>query len=251
MKNKEHLEGEQEFHNKIFAGGERASHDRRYYSINHRIIKTFDSYIFNNPKDKVVLEYGCGMAENNRLVKLVQQGAIGFGIDISDFAIDHLSKSAKKEKINVNYQIMNAESMTFPANEFDMIYGTGILHHLDLIKSYPSIANALKKTGTAIFIEPLGHNFLINRFRKKTPDLRTENEHPLLICNFEEAKRYFNKVEVHYFYLTTLVLPILLKFKAPKNIVDFFDWVDRVIFRACPSLKKYSWQALIILSDPK
>jgi len=44
--------------------------------------------------------------------------------------------------------------------------------------------------GSAIFIDPLGHNPAINMFRRSTPDLRTEDEHPLLLEDFRLAGRY-------------------------------------------------------------
>ena len=145
---------------------------------------------------------------------------------------------------------MNAEDMSFEDNYFDVIYGTGILHHLDLAKSYESIARKLKKGGTGIFIEPLGHNPLINGFRNKTPDIRTEDEHPLLMPDFKLAKKYFGKVEVQYFYLTTLGVPILFKKKQPKFLIDFCNTIDKGIFALLPFMRKHAWQVVVKFSDP-
>lgn len=38
------------------------------------------------------------------------------------------------------------------------------------------------------FSEPLGHNPIINWYRNRTPEMRTEDEHPLLIKDIEFAK---------------------------------------------------------------
>ncbi|AXT61826.1 class I SAM-dependent methyltransferase [Aquimarina sp. AD10] len=244
------LEDEQKFHNEIFENETRKSVGK-FYSINKNIHKTYENLIFKNPKEKVFLEYGCGMAEGNRLVKLAKKGAVAHGIDISDFAINHLSQEAKKEGLDIDYKVMNAEEMTFEDNRFDIIYGAGILHHLDLEKSYQSISKKLKKSGEAIFIEPLGHNYLINNFRNKTPDIRTEDEHPLMMEDFKLAKKYFGKVKIQHFFLSTLALPILFKSKSPKFLIDFFDGFDKVIFTVLPFLKKYSWQVVVRFSDPK
>src|SRR5690606_18718880 len=137
---------------------------------NNRIHKVYDGFIYNEPKNKVYLEYGCGMDKDNRSTKLARIGAEVHGIDISDYAIDYLTKEAQKENLDIDYQVMNAEDMTYPDNYFDVIYGAGILHHLDLEKAFDSISKKLKENGTAIFIEPLGHNPLINGFRNRTPD---------------------------------------------------------------------------------
>ncbi len=145
---------------------------------------------------------------------------------------------------------MNAEAMTFQDNYFDVIYGTGILHHLELNKAFESIAKKLKKEGTAIFIEPLGHNPLINGFRNKTPDIRTDDEHPLLMPDFKLAKNYFNKVDIQYFYLTTLGVPLLFKKNQPKFLINFFNGLDNVLFTLMPFLRKQAWQVVVKLSDP-
>jgi hypothetical protein len=43
-----------------------------------------------------------------------------------------------------------------------------------------SMTKILQPKGKAIFIEPLGHNFLINLYRRLTPNIRSADEHPLL-----------------------------------------------------------------------
>ena len=245
------LEDEQKFHNEIFESDKRSTEVGRFYAINDAIHEAYEDVIFNSPKGKTFLEYGCGMAKGGRLTRLVRQGGVGHGIDISDYAIDFLNKEADEEGLEIDYQVMNAEEMTFPNDYFDIIYGTGILHHLDLDKSYSSISEKLKPQGTAVFIEPLGHNPLINGFRNKTPDIRTEDEHPLLMKDFKLAKKYFGDVDVQYFYLTTLAVPILFKKNPPKFLIKFFNGLDRVIFGTLPFLRKHAWQVVVKFSNPK
>jgi hypothetical protein len=48
----------------------------------------------------------------------------------------------------------------------------------DLSLACSEIARVLRPGGPAIFVEPLGHNPLINAYRKRTPALRTVDEHP-------------------------------------------------------------------------
>ena len=244
------LEDEQKFHNEIFETNKRTKEVGRFYSINDAIVKAYDDFIFENPKGKVFLEYGCGMAKGGRSIRLAKLGAEVHGIDISNYAIDFLNKEADEEGLDIDYQVMNAEEMSFEDNYFDNIYGTGILHHLDLKKAFESIAKKLKKQGTAIFIEPLGHNLLINGFRNKTPAIRTEDEHPLLMPDFKLAKKYFGKVEVQYFYLTTLGVPFLFKKNQPKLLINFCNGVDQVLFTLLPFLRKHAWQVVVKFSDP-
>lgn len=245
------LEDEQKFHNEIFENEKRNTEVGRFYSINDSIHKAYEELIFKEPTGKVYLEYGCGMDKGGRLKKLIKQGAEVHGIDISDYAIDFLSKEAEKEGLEIDYQVMNAEEMTFEDNYFDVIYGTGILHHLDLDKAFGSISDKLKNNGTAIFIEPLGHNPLINGFRNKTPDIRTEDEHPLLMPDFKLAKKYFNKVDIRYFYLATLVVPLIFKKNPPKILIRLFNGVDQALFSLFPFLRKQAWQVVVKFSDPR
>ncbi len=246
----ERLKDEQDFHNQIFEDQTR-SKVGRFYSINESIHKAYERFVFSNPSNKTYLEYGCGMAEGDRLERLSKKGAQCHGIDISDFAINELTKRAKAENLDISYKVMNAEEMTYKNANFDVIYGTGILHHLDLDKAYSSISKKLKPNGTAIFIEPLGHNPLINGFRNKTPDIRTEDEHPMLMRDFKDAQKYFGNIELEHYYLTTLGLPILFGNNSPKFLVGFFNGLDKIIFKVFPFMRKHSWQVLLKMSNPK
>lgn len=245
------LEDEQKFHNEIFESNKRTEEVGRFYAITDKIHRDYEAEIFDHPNGKVVLEYGCGMAKGNRVVRLAKQGADVHGIDISDYAINHLSEEAKTQGLSIDYRVMNAEEMTYPDDMFDTIYGSGILHHLDLDKAYSSIADKLKPTGKAVFIEPLGHNPLINGFRNKTPDIRTEDEHPLMKDDFKLATTYFRKIDIKYYYLSTLAAPLIFGKKPPKSLVSFFDGVDKLIFSVLPFMRKYAWQVLVVFSEPR
>lgn len=245
------LEDEQKFHNEIFESDKRSEEVGRFYAITDRIHKDYEKAIFDEPDGKVVLEYGCGMAKGNRVVRLAKKGAEVHGIDISDFAIAHLTKEAQEQQLDIDYRVMNAEAMTYANNTFDTIYGSGILHHLDLNRAFKSIADKLKPSGKAVFIEPLGHNPIINGFRDKTPDIRTEDEHPLLMKDFKLAHHYFNKVAIKYYYLSTLAVPLVFGKNPPKLAVRMCDGIDRAIFGIFPFMRKYAWQVLVTFSEPR
>ena len=81
-------------------------------------------------------------------------------------------------------------------DSFDLVCGSGILHHLDLPAAMRELARVLRPSGRAVFMEPLGHNPAINAFRNRTPELRTPDEHPLLGKDLKLCRRYFGSVEV-------------------------------------------------------
>ena len=48
------------------------------------------------------------------------------------------------------------EALDLPEASFDLVCGSGILHHLALERAYGEVARVLAPTGSAVFSEPLG-----------------------------------------------------------------------------------------------
>ena len=130
-----------------------------------------------------VLEIGCGAYNISN--KLVEIGANVTLIDISEKAIEIANKNIRDNQAKIKCVVMDAENLKFNNLSFDLIYGSGILHHLSLEKAIMEINRVLKIGGRAIFYEPLGHNIFINMFRFLTPSFRSKDEHPLLIEDIE------------------------------------------------------------------
>ena len=72
-----------------------------------------------------------------------------------------------------------------------------------------------------------------------------------VVITEEMAKKYFGDVDVQYFYLTTLAVPILFKKNPPKFLIKLFNGLDRVIFGTLPFLRKHAWQVVVKFSNPK
>ncbi|HVG18858.1 MAG TPA: methyltransferase domain-containing protein, partial [Blastocatellia bacterium] len=151
---------------------------------------------------------------------------------------------------NATFRTMDAEAMDFDDESFDLICGMGILHHLDLHKSLSEIARTLRPGGQAIFIEPLGHNPLINLYRKLTPGLRTEDEHPLLIKDLESMESYFHKIEPHYFHFNSIMAVPFRKLPGYAMLLKALDAADRTLFNLLPFSRKYAWQVVVVFSQP-
>lgn len=166
---------EKDFHNKIFETGVRKKLTV-FYSINETIYKDFME-LLSQCVAKRVLEIGCGLG--NYAIQIAIKGADVTAIDISNYAIKQAQVIANKENLKIDFRIMDAEKLEFKSNEFDMVYGLAILHHLNLKKVIPEIRRVLKPGGKAVFREPMGHNPFINLFRFLTPGLHSRDEHPL------------------------------------------------------------------------
>jgi SAM-dependent methyltransferase len=146
---------------------------------------------------------------------------------------------------NTEFIAMNAEAMEFSDETFGLVYGKGILHHLDLEKSVSEIARVLKKDGTAIFMEPLGHNWFLNKFRSKTPELRTPDEHPLLFSDFDLFKKYFS-LDIKLYGFTTLLSVPLLNTPFFKIASFLLQSIDSLLL-SIPYFNRNAWLVLLVL----
>src|SRR6476659_2116669 len=124
---------EREFHNRTFADHTRDS-VAKFYAVDGSSNAFYERYLESHGADRRVLEYGCG--PGSYAFFLAQRGAQVTGIDISDVAIEQAADRARKEGLSgCDFQVMNAESLAFPEGSFELVCGTGILHHLDLQKA--------------------------------------------------------------------------------------------------------------------
>ena len=151
-----------------------------------------------------ILIYGCGDVD---ITSFVQKGfSEVIGIDISPKSIEKINVIIHEKKLEntVKTFVMDAQAMTFEDGSFDVIFGTGILHHLDVEKSMKEIDRVLKPEGKIIFMEPLGINPIINLYRSRTQEARTEYEHPFRLKDIKIIKNYF-RVRSKGFYLFTIL----------------------------------------------
>lgn len=203
------------------------------------------------PRGKRVLEYGCGLT--TQAFRLAQQGAEVTGIDVSEVAIDQARRRAAELGVGdrCTFRVMNAESLSFADSSFDIVCGSAVLHHLDLTRGYAELARVLAPDGTAAFVEPLGHNPLINLYRRRTPDLRTPDEHPLLMDDLAQASGHFASVEPRYFHLLSLLAIPLRGRKRFGWVLDALDAADRRLFARVAGARRYAWIAVLQMRGPR
>ena len=244
-------EREQKFHDHAFSENLRSPSVSKFYSIVKSSREFYTKLVVRNCRGKNILEYGCG--KGSYAFQLAKNGANVIGIDISEVAIKIAKEKAKDEGVvqKTNFLIMDAEKLTFPDNYFDTICGTGILHHLDLKRSLNEVVRVLKPEGKAFFIEPLGHNPAINFYRRLTPHLRTDDEHPLTMQDLDLITKYFSKVQTEFFYLFSLLAIPFKRFIIFSPTLNLLEVVDKTLFNSFPWLKKFGWFVVISLSGPK
>jgi SAM-dependent methyltransferase len=242
---------ERVFHNESFEdGGEKRFRSvRAFYSVSSSFV-FYKQRLLDRCENAEVLEYGCGPGSSAFL--LAGHSTNVRGIDISEVAIVQAEKEARREGLmNVIFEVMNAEQLRFPNDSFDMICGSAILHHLDLRKAFSELARTLKPGGIALFVEPLGHNPAINLYRALTPKLRTVDEHPLLMKDFEVAKEYFDGVDVRFFQFLTFAAIPFRGFPFFRRLRLALDQCDQRLFRRISYMKRHAWQVVVELSKPR
>lgn len=249
IETQERIKREQDFHNKRFGESDSVrAPTSKYYAVMRPVKDRYKQMIADSCSGKRILEYGC--ATGGTTFRWARQGAKVIGIDISDEAVKIANESAKEQGLDITYAVMNAEALEFPAKNFDMVVGTGILHHLDLNKSYSELARVLDEGGVALFIEPMGHNPLINVYRMLTPKMRTDDEHPFKISDIRLAQQYFRKVDVEYYnFLTLLTIPFRNWGAYPK-ILGFANGMDQLMFKILPFTKRWAWMVILKFSEP-
>jgi ubiquinone/menaquinone biosynthesis C-methylase UbiE len=238
------LRREAAFHDEAYSDNRRARVDK-FYAAARRSRATYAAMILGQCRGKRLLEYGCG--QGSLAFAAAKAGAEVVGIDISPVAIHQAEDEARRQGIErrSEFLVMNAEELEFPDRSFDIVCGTGILHHLDLAKSYAEIERVLKPGGEAIFFEPMGHNPLINWFRNRTPELRTPDEHPLLMSDIEHAKRHFRDVSANFFHLSSIGIVPLRNTAIFKPLYAVTEAVDQTLMTIVPPLKKWAWMTVI------
>ncbi len=239
---------EKAFHDQEYANEVRWQAVDKYYSIIEGRARFWEDFLRERCHGTRVLEYGCGQGQYTP--RLAEFGAHVTGIDLSETAMEKARASARAAGVQVEFKAMDAEALDFPDQTFDLICGNAILHHLDLERSFFEVARTLKPDGVAIFMEPLGHNPLINLKRRMTPTLRTPDEHPLMMSDFTLARKHFGSVDIHAYHLLSLAAVPFRRAKNFPRVVAILDRVDAALFRWLPFTARYAWYAVAVMSDP-
>jgi ubiquinone/menaquinone biosynthesis C-methylase UbiE len=100
-------------------------------------------------KNDTVLELGCGTGLFTRKVHAIS-GAKIIATDLSE----DLLIEARKKFPEGNFRIADAMNLDFSDHSFDVVFGSSILHHLDMQKALTEIYRVLKPGGRMVFAEP-------------------------------------------------------------------------------------------------
>ncbi len=215
-------------------------------------------------RGKRLLDLGCGSGE--AAVFFALHGAEVTAADVSGEMLRVADALAAHHGVSVRTTKTVAEDMPFADEEFDYVYGNGLLHHVELEPAIQEIRRVLKIGGRAAFIEPLAHNPLIHVYRHMARAVRTPTERPFHVRHFEIVKRHFSSCEHREFWL--LSLAIFVYYYLIERIDPGVDrywrriirdgWrvqcafrrlqgLDRALLRLIPGLRRWCWNTVIVV----
>lgn len=238
------LNREREYHDGRFDQETRDAQSKYYWALQSCNDK-YAQLVDQAAQGSDVLEYGCALGDWS--LKIAPKARRVSGIDISEVAITKATAAAASRGLdNCHFDVMDAQATTFEDDQFDVIFGSGIIHHLDTRKSLQEIWRILKPGGVAIFKEPLGSNIGINVYRQLTPSARTPDEHPLLPLDKAISDSIFSKSEWTFYGLTTLIAVPFRNAKFGRRIYQLTAEFDRMLAGA-PGLRWQLWYALLVM----
>jgi len=244
MKLSDENKRERDFHDNLHKGeGERF--ENRFYKALGNMFVDFDQEIQNDCKDKNILDYGCGIGLNTeKYLKYLPKKITG--IDISEISLQKARKRVKLyENQKVEFKQDNCENLSLENESFELVYGTGVLHHLKLDLAIKEIARVLKKDGKIIFVEPLGTNPIINLYRWMTPKARSQDEHPFNEKDFAFMRNYFKDLKIKYYGFLTLIFYPFYGNQSSSKFFNLLSNFDQYLFKS-RFLRKFAWSALIV-----
>ena len=238
------LRREAEYHDAAFAADTRQAVGK-YYAAAAAAKACYEDRVRQRAAAGAVLEYGCG--KGSAAFALARQGARVTGVDISEVGIREAAAEARRLGLEevLDFRRMNAEALDFEDSSFDLVCGSGILHHLDLDAALAEVNRVLRPGGAAVFFEPLGHNPVINLYRRLTPKMRTEDEHPLRMADVARVRGAFAGAQVHHFGLCTLAAAPL--HPAPGSpLLRGLEALDRLVL-GLPWMRRFAWIVVLDL----
>lgn len=218
---------------------------------------------------KTLLDIGCGLGEAS--VYFATKGALVTAVDLSREMLVKVQELAAWNQVSVETHQAMAEHLHFPAGrKFDIIYAGNVFHHVDIRAVLTEVVNHLTPGGKLVCWEPVAYNPVINIYRKIANQVRSDDERPITHSDIAIFRSHFSDVKIEWFWLTTLLIFVLMYFiqrrnpnverywKAVVTEEDRWAWLyrplekfDRFLIKIFPSLGMLCWNVVICAKEPK
>ena len=151
-------------------------YDGRWSSVARKIVEHYQL-----KAGQKVLDVGCGKAYLLYELTQIVPGLIVYGIDISQYALEHA-----KEEIRDQLQYGQAQDIPFDENEFDLVISLTTLHNLRVYE--------LKKAVQEIKRVSKGNSYIM------VESFRNDNEEVNLLCWQLTCASYYSVEEWEWLY---------------------------------------------------
>jgi SAM-dependent methyltransferase len=190
---------------------------------------------------KNTLEAGCG--DGWISLRFAKSGANVWACDISPRTVQLAKRYAEAAQLDVHFETMICEEMSYPDGFFDNVFMHFSLHHCKIKATAKQIRRVLKPGGKAVFVEDYAYHPLLKLYRYLTPSRRTQHEHPLTKDDLSLLVSHFSSYEFEYSGLLNL-------FELSNNkVLGWFKprlrQMDNLLYAHCKPLQKYSRMVII------
>jgi len=211
-----------------------------------------------------LLDIGCGAGESS--VYFALQGAEVHACDVSEGFLKVAEQLASRFGTRIHTHPCEAAQLPFEDNFFDLVYGNGILHHVNLGPVGKEIQRVLKNEGTGVFIEPLPYNPVINIYRHMAKGVRTEDERPLTFSQIHEFGKLFSRSKHREFWFFALLIffnfflirrwnpskvrywkKVIEEGKNYERMAKRLFGIDDKLLKAFPILGALCWNTVIVV----
>jgi ubiquinone/menaquinone biosynthesis C-methylase UbiE len=134
-----------------------------HWELSQHPSKTVDLISPELNKDDKVLDLGCGSGRD--CFFLAKKGVKVTGIDISKVAIEKAKEFAKKENLDIQFDVGNIEELPYESNFFDKIISAYTIQDTDIEKVSKEMHRVLKNNGKAYLLIILIKEFLETKER--------------------------------------------------------------------------------------
>lgn len=220
-------------------------------------------------RNKHILDLGCGLGEVG--VYFAIKGAKVTMVDISQEMLNFSEKLAKKYHVIVKTHKSSVENLHFPDKiKFDIIYAGNLFHHVNINEALVRLKSYLKPNGVIISRDPLAYNPIINVYRNIAVNTRSKDEHPIVLEDIATFKKHFKSVKVEWFWLTTLIIFVIMALLQRRNpnrerywkkveeegnswsfIYKPLEKLDLFLLKYVPILRPLCWNVVIVCRKPK
>jgi 2-polyprenyl-3-methyl-5-hydroxy-6-metoxy-1,4-benzoquinol methylase len=200
---------------------------------------------------KRLLDYGCGQGEE--AAYFAKLGARVTAIDISQVGLQVGRDRAKANGLAIDFRFMNCLRTEFSDESFDIVHGSGILHHLGLKNSLREVQRLLVPGGVGAFLEPLQSGQASERAKaalsRTLPSFLgitpvTSGEENLRWSELDEERSNWSEFVTYPYRLTYRLRKLLL---LPRPVWNLSLRLDHLVLSLFPRAQQLAGAVVIFL----